>query len=266
MKNSPKVSVIMSVFNGEKYLKEAIESILNQSFGGFEFIIMDDGSADKTPEILNGYAKKDKRVKIITNPGNIGLTKSLNKGIKISKGEYIARMDADDIAMPERFKKQTEFLEKNPDFGVVGCNVIVIDETGDFVKNIVLPSNLKPALEKRNCLAHGSVMFQKSVIERLGSYDEQMLYAQDYEMLLRISKTFEVGFINEFLYKLRVHRNTIFYKKFFSQMYYTALAKSKILHEKDEHSLSFFGELIYGFIFIYKLGLPLFFRRAGIIK
>ena len=266
MENSPKVSVIMSVYNGEKYLKEAIESILNQSFKDFEFIVVDDGSTDKTPEILENYAKQDQRIKIITNSENIGLTKSLNKGIKVSKGEYIARMDDDDIAMPERIKKQIEFLEKNPNFGVVGCNVIIINETGNFVKNVVLPNNLMQVLKKRNYLAHGSLVFQKAIIEQLGNYDEQMLYAQDYEMILRISKTFEVGFISEFLYKLRVHKNTIFYKKFFSQMYYTALAKNKVLHKKGRNSLSFFGELAYSFIFIYKLAFPLFLRKARIIK
>jgi len=262
----PKVSVIMSVYNGEKYLKEAIESILNQTFRDFEFIIVDDGSTDKTPEILNEYAKKDKRIKIITNPKNIGLTKSLNKALKIAKGEYIARMDADDISLPERLKKQVNFLTNYPNFGLVGCNVIVIDEKGNFVKNVTLPESLNSALRKRNRLVHGSVMFRKSLVKKIGGYNEKIFYAQDYEMFLRFSKISEIGRINEFLYKLRVHKSSLSYKKFFKQMYYVALAKTKVLFKKDKYSLRFFYELLYSFVFIYKLGLPMLLRRMKIIK
>ncbi len=262
----PKVSVIMSVYNGERYLKEAIGSILNQTFKDFEFIIVDDGSIDRTSEILKECAEKDERIRIITNSENIGLTKSLNKAIKFAKGEYIARMDADDISLPERLKKQVDFLTNYPNFGLVGCNAIVIDEKGNFVKNVILSEELNSALKKRNRLVHGSVMFRRAVIEKTGGYNEQIFYAQDYEMFLRISKISEIGRINKFLYKLRVHKGSLSYKKFFKQMYYVALAKTKILHKKNKYSLRFFYELLYSFIFIYKLGLPLLLRKIKIIK
>jgi len=114
----PKISVIMSVYNGEKYLREAIESILNQTFRDFEFIIINDGSTDKTSEILSSY--NDPRIVIINNKRNIGLTKSLNKGLKMVKGEYIARQDADDVSLPERLERMVNFLDMNRDVGLLG--------------------------------------------------------------------------------------------------------------------------------------------------
>jgi len=262
---SPKVSVIMSVYNGEKYLKEAVESILNQTFGDFEFIIINDGSTDKSGEILEEYAKKDSRIRLF-HQKNMGLTKSLNRAIKLARGEYIARMDADDISMPERLERQVKFLEQHQEVGVVGCNVTIINQTGNFVKSVRLPNNINLSLRKRNCLVHGSIVFRKEVIEQSGAYNEKMLYAQDYEMLLRISKVFKISSVNEFLYKLRMHKNTIFYKKFFKQVYYTALAKTKTLHQKNKHLPFFLKELTYSFVVIYKVGLPLILRKIEFIK
>ena len=125
MKN-PKVAVLMSVYNGEKYLREAINSILSQTFNDFEFLIINDGSTDGTADILKSYT--DSRIKIINNEKNIGLTKSLNKGLKIAKGEYIARQDADDISMPERLKEEVAFLEIHKDYAVVGTFVKILNE------------------------------------------------------------------------------------------------------------------------------------------
>ena len=119
-KNPPLISVVMSTYNRAPLLSRAIDSILNQTFTDFEFIIIDDGSSDKTPEILAEYAKKDKRIRVITNNPNKGLIYSLNKGLQEAKGKYIARMDDDDISLPNRFMKQYDFMEKNPDIAVAG--------------------------------------------------------------------------------------------------------------------------------------------------
>ncbi|MBR6730499.1 MAG: glycosyltransferase family 2 protein [Alphaproteobacteria bacterium] len=119
-KNPPLISVVMSTYNRAPLLSRAIDSILNQTFTDFEFIIIDDGSSDKTPEILAEYAKKDKRIRVITNNPNKGLIYSLNKGLEEAKGKYIARMDDDDISLPNRFMKQYDFMEKNPDIAVAG--------------------------------------------------------------------------------------------------------------------------------------------------
>ena len=113
----------MSVFNGEKHVNSAIKSILNQTFRDFEFIIIDDGSKDNTLKVIKEYAKIDNRIKVIRNLTNIGLTKSLNKAIKLSKGEFIARQDTDDISLPNRLEKQIEFLQKNPDCALCGSDM-----------------------------------------------------------------------------------------------------------------------------------------------
>ncbi len=131
MSENPKVSVIMSVYNGDKYLREAIESILNQTFTDFEFIIVNDGSTDNSLEIIESY--DDERIKTINNKKNIGLTKSLNKALKFAKGKYIARQDADDVSLPNRFEKQVEYLDSHPEVALVGTSVYLIDENGKII-------------------------------------------------------------------------------------------------------------------------------------
>ena len=119
-RTAPMVSVLMAVYNAEKYLTEAVESILVQTFADFEFLIIDDGSVDGSAAILEDYAESDERVKVIHNSENLGLTKSLNIGLKLTQGKFIARIDADDVAVPERFEKQITFMDDHPDIGVCG--------------------------------------------------------------------------------------------------------------------------------------------------
>jgi len=135
------ISVIMSVFNGQDYLNEAIESVLRQTFRDFEFIIIDDGSTDNTRNIIKHYQKKENRIKAIYNDNNKGLALCLNEGIQMAKGKYIARMDADDISLPERFAAQIAYLEKNPQFWILGCNIFLIDEKGNRIKETSFPSD-----------------------------------------------------------------------------------------------------------------------------
>lgn len=188
---SPRVTVLMSVYNGEKYLREAIDSILSQTFKDFEFLIINDCSTDRTAEIMESYT--DPRVRIVYNETNIGLTKSLNKGLKLAKGEYVARMDADDISLPERLQKQVEFLDVHPEVGVLGTWAEVIDESGGCVFEWRMPED--PALLKwlmvfANNLIHASVMFRRCVIEPLGYYDSAVRCSQDYDLWCRAcSKT-----------------------------------------------------------------------------
>src|SRR5688500_15226048 len=127
-KHKPAISVVMSAYNSDKYIAKAIESILNQTFKDFEFIIINDGSKDESLKIIKRYGKKDKRIVLIDNKKNLGLIKSLNKGLKIAKGKYIARMDSDDIAMPQRFKIQLDYLDKNRNIFLVGTSFEQIDK------------------------------------------------------------------------------------------------------------------------------------------
>ena len=122
----PDISVIMSVYNGETYLEEAIESVRNQTFKNWELIIINDCSTDSTAEILAGFASKDERIKVHPNEVNLKLPKSLNKAISLSTGKYIARMDADDICLPDRFEKQYKFMEENPDISLSSCRFMTV--------------------------------------------------------------------------------------------------------------------------------------------
>ena len=122
----PEISVIMSVYNGETYLKEAIESVINQTFKNWELIVINDCSTDSTSEILAEFAEKDERVKVYPNEVNLRLPTSLNRAISLSSGKYIARMDADDICLPDRFEKQYKFMEENPDTALSSCRFMTV--------------------------------------------------------------------------------------------------------------------------------------------
>ncbi len=228
----PKVSVIMAVYNGEKYLREAIESILSQTFKDFEFIIVDDGSTDRTPDILKEYEKKDDRVKIITNSKNIGLTKSLNKAIKIAKGEYIARQDADDISLPERLEKQVEFMDKNRDIGLVGAFYYEIGENGSIVSKKILPTKdtyLKKILIKYNPFFHSSIIIRRKVFSKVGLYDEKFKKAQDYELWFRVARFYKLTNIPKFLIKRRYTKEMISQKNESEQIYWAQKARIKAI-------------------------------------
>lgn len=183
-----KISVVMSVYNAEKYLAEAVDSILSQTYSDFELILINDKSTDDSGRILKGYAQKDPRVIILENEQNIGLTKSLNKGLAIAKGEYIARMDADDIATAERFEKQAAFLDAHPDYSFVSCIGRYIDENGN-------PEQLRPFPEtneeiyammpKVDAVMHPGVMFRREDIAKIGNYCEDFRVVQDYDLWFR---------------------------------------------------------------------------------
>ncbi|MDD4990288.1 MAG: glycosyltransferase family 2 protein [Candidatus Pacebacteria bacterium] len=220
--NNVKISVIMSSYNGEKFIKEAISSILAQTFGDFEFLIVNDGSTDLTPVILEECARKDQRIKIITNSGCIGLTKSLNKAIKQARGEYIARMDDDDISLSERLAKQIDFMEKNPKMAVVGCLGFIVDERGEVIGEKKLALNY-PEIKKRllfnNQFVHSSLMLCKTVLDKEGFYNEKFKKAQDYELVLRLASKYPVVNLPQKLLKWRLLPTSLSWKNKEQQKY-----------------------------------------------
>ena len=233
----------MAVYNGKKHLREAIESILNQTFTNFEFIIVNDCSTDSSLEIIQSY--EDERIKVINNERNIGLTKSLNKGIKQARGEYIARQDADDISLPNRFEKQLKYFEEHPKTALLGTSIYVIDENGNILeKRIASPSPNKTLL-KGNRFTHGSLMFKRSVINELGQYNELFKYSQDYELCLRISKYYEVKNLEAPLYKLRFHSSSIASTKIKEQQLYASLAQKLAKNELSKESLKMIRDNIF---------------------
>lgn len=190
MKSDPAVSVLMPVYNGDRYLGEAIESILNQSFTDFEYIIVEDGSSDNTPSILKDYAAQDSRIVLINNEQNLGLPKSLNKGLSYARGRYVARMDADDISLPERLKTQIEFMEKHPNIGALGTAVRRIDSEGRPIKTMVLPTHHGVILW-RLCFGtpfvHPTMLIRRELLTKVNGYDVDFANAQDRELWQRLS-------------------------------------------------------------------------------
>ena len=234
---APAISVIMAVYNGEKFLRQAIDSILNQTLGDFEFIIINDGSTDDTQNILESYS--DPRIDLYQHE-NIGLTKSLNRGLKEAKGRYIARMDADDISYPHRFKKQFDFLEKNNEYAVVGSFVKAIDCKSKIIYTIEKPvsdKEIKEHLKNDNCIAHGSAFFRKKCIFDVGLYDESIKTAQDYDLFLRLSEKYRLANIPEYLYGWREHDQGISKKFRESQRYYVEFAKKKSIKNDFQESV-----------------------------
>lgn len=208
----PVISVIMAVYNGEKYLAGAIESILGQTFRDFEFILIDDGSNDDSRRILKTYGSRDSRIRLVVQE-NVGLTKSLNIGLAMSRGEYIARMDADDISVPNRFERQLEAFHADPDLMLLSSNMSVISG-GEMVEHVYcLPQTheeIRWSCIFQNPFAHPSVMF-KGILNRVHgiSYNECFRTTQDYELWERVMSTHKVGNLQESLVHYRRHEGAV---------------------------------------------------------
>ena len=205
----PKVTVLMSVYNSERYLREAIESILNQTFEDFDFLIINDGSTDESRKIIRLY--DDARVRLIDNEGNIGLTLSLNKGIALAQGEYLARMDADDVSLPERLETQVKFLNSHPDTALVGSAALIIDSASHLLETAYrdISDRLLPTqLFWENCLVHSSVMGRTSVFQEF-QYPEQYAVAQDYWLWTQIAQKYPIANLAEPLLCSRRHSDSV---------------------------------------------------------
>jgi glycosyltransferase involved in cell wall biosynthesis len=202
---TPLVTVVMSVFNAELYLVEAIESILNQTYKNFEFIIINDGSSDSSLEIINKYSDVDRRIRLISRE-NKGLPFSLNEALSLANGCYIARMDADDISLPNRLIEQVYFMEENPEIGISGSWAEVFRDgvTKSILKHPKNDASLRVKLLFSVCFVHPSVMIRKSVLSKHElTYDESYVTAQDYELWGRISKYTKMGNIQKVLLRYR---------------------------------------------------------------
>ena len=198
----PKVSVVMSVYNGEELLRSAIDSILAQTFGDFEFIIIDDGSKDKTASIVRSY--KDPRIRLISRP-NKGLAASLKEGVVAATGEYVARMDGDDLSDPERFTKQVAYLDAHPEVALLGSNFIIMSEDGAKVGQTRLfthPSDVKVALVASNQYGHGAAMVRRDTALEVGNYDTEV-GVEDYDLWTRLSHVAAVANLPDALYRYR---------------------------------------------------------------
>lgn len=198
----------MCVHNGEEFLREAVQSILDQTHTDFEFIIVNDASTDQTTRILLSY--DDPRIRIVNNETNIGLTRSLNKGLRLAKGEFIARMDADDISFNQRFEKQVGFLEQHEDIALCGTWVNFNGESTDGPNYPVDAAEIKVAALSYNPFAHPSVMWRRKVFEDLGLYyDESFRTSQDYELWSRALYIVKAANVPIHLLNYRLHTNQV---------------------------------------------------------
>jgi len=203
--NHPKVTVLMSVFNGSAHLRPSVESILNQTLSDFEFVIIDDGSSEPVSQIILDY--QDDRIRLVRQE-NCGLTMSLNRGLNLARSPFIARMDADDISLPERLELQFEVFSKNQELDFVGTFFDVIDECENLVQKKELirdPVYRLWRLMFHNNYGHGTMLFRKSAVINVGMYDVSLRFAQDYDLWSRISKKNNNTIIPEYLYRYRMN-------------------------------------------------------------
>ena len=224
-KTSPQISVIMAVYNGQQFLREAMNSILGQTFVDFELIVIDDGSHDDTLAILDSYT--DSRIICITNETNIGQTASLNIGIERARGEFIARHDADDVSHPTRFAKQVSFLKEHTAVGLLGTSYRLIDDQGQVLEIERPPtknSGIQKRLERGNCLCHGSVMMRRDCLDQAGQYRTAFRVTQDYELWLRMAEQCELANLDESLYDFRFHGASVSSNRRGLQLAYQCLA------------------------------------------
>jgi glycosyltransferase involved in cell wall biosynthesis len=209
----PAVSVVMTVRNGETFLAEAIESILNQTFREFQFVIVDDGSIDRTPQILKNFEQKDRRIRVVSRESR-GRTISLNEGISMSTGELVAIMDGDDIAAPERLRKQVDFLNENQNCVALGAEVMLVDAEGRPLGRGNHPRG-HAEIRRRLLLGEGAaisqpvVMFRRRAFQEIRGYNERFEVAQDLDLFLRLSEVGLVENLPDILLSWRQHPSSM---------------------------------------------------------
>lgn len=206
---SPFVSIITITFNRAKYVGEAVESVISQTFRDFEMIVVDDASTDDTPTIVAEYQKKDARIRYLKNETNLNIPRSRNRGLKEAKGKYIAVLDSDDVwADPEKLKKQVDFLENNPGYALIGGGAIVIDESGREIRRWLNPSGdaeIRRKMLFMNPFVHSGALYLKKAAIEAGGYDESLAVSEDYDLWLKMGKFWKFANLEDYLVKYRVY-------------------------------------------------------------
>jgi glycosyltransferase involved in cell wall biosynthesis len=203
----PKVTVLMPVYNNAIYLHESVSSILNQTYADFELLIIDDGSTDDSLAVIESF--QDPRIRLVASGVNEGLVAALNKGIALAQGEYIARMDSDDIALPDRLEKQVSLLDLRPEIGMCGTQLKVM-HTDVWFSHPLEPEPIRCKLLFNCCLNHPTVMFRRALMLELGLwYDAFALHAEDYELWVRMSRVTKLANIDEPLLLYRIHPDQV---------------------------------------------------------
>jgi len=252
--NQPLVSVVMPVYNGERYLKEAIESVLFQTYKNLELVVVDDGSTDASKSIISSYS--DSRIRLVENTKNSGIVFTRNKGLLAAQGEYIATLDCDDIALPERIENQVNFLEKNPDYALCGSFYQIMDASGKLLGKMRMPTSNRDIvtyLTVGNCYCNSTIMVRSNLAKEL-KYTTGYDIVEDYELWYRISQKMKIAILPFLGTYYRVHGNNISVSKMndmFSRVkkiYTRVLFDSSI--EFTEHELELHANWLNGnFVF-----------------
>ncbi|MBN1595235.1 glycosyltransferase [candidate division FCPU426 bacterium] len=204
---APKVSVVMPVFNAAPYLHQAVESIVRQTFGEYEFIIIDDASQDESWAIIRAQARQDRRIIALRNDSNLRLSHTLNRGIDAARGEYIVRMDADDFALPDRLEKQVQYMDKHPEVGISGGSMKVMDARGRIIgqrRYHLQDREIRRHIFRYSPFSHPAVIMRKAVLAKTGLYDPAYNPAEDYELYFRIGLHARFGNLPDTLIHYRV--------------------------------------------------------------
>lgn len=231
---TPLISVVMSVYNEENYLQEAIDSILKQTVQDFELIVVDDCSTDRTREILQEY--QDPRIHVVRNEENRGLTANLNLAVSLAKGQYIARMDGDDLSHPNRFERQLRYLKEHPELKLISCRTETFGQ--EHLRSDIQgePEYLRCRMLVRPVLAHPGFMVRGEIFRELGfRYDESFRQAQDYDLAARISRRYAIGICPEILLKYRAHSGQVSSKSGSRQFANADRVRSRLLEELGIH-------------------------------
>lgn len=209
-KTTPLVSVLMPVYNGEKYIEASIKSVLDQSFTDFELLVLNDGSTDASESVVQSF--KDERIRLINNEKNIKLIATLNRGLKEARGKWIARQDCDDMSLPHRLERQLAYLESHPKTRLLGTKVRIVDNSGNTISETKRPGTHyqnKWSLLFATTFMHSSVMFCAKTVRDLGGYATTYLHAEDFELWSRLVNSHEVSQMDETLVCLRKHEESI---------------------------------------------------------
>jgi glycosyltransferase involved in cell wall biosynthesis len=208
MNQGPVISIVMAAFNEEQHIGECIDSVLNQTFRDFEFIVVNDGSTDRTEEIILSY--NDQRIRHIRNTENLKLIKSLNIGLKAAKGKYITRMDADDICVPERLAQQFAFMESHPHIGISGSQLMVFGSTTGAMHYPLTHDSIRLYLMKTSCFGNNVVMFRKNIMEQHQLFfPEGYLHAEDYKCWTNWIGHTQAANLDAYLVKYRAHQQSV---------------------------------------------------------
>jgi len=209
----PVISVVVPVYNATPYLRSALASLRAQTFGDFEIIAVDDGSTDDSKAVLAAFAAVEPRIRIISRP-NTGIVGALNDGLTVARGEFIARMDADDICLPKRFEKQLAYLLAHPSCICVGSAFLYIDAKGGHLKECVRAQD-HPTIEEEllsgngGIIIHPASMFRRAAIEQVGGYREKAQWIEDLDLYLRLARVGELANLSETLFHYRFHEESV---------------------------------------------------------